>query len=267
MDCMRLAWASDTHLDAADWHYDLVQQVQDNRADGLVICGDVAEGPFLAQALQRLAADMPVPVWFVLGNHDYYGAGFWKTRRMVISACKRGDSVQWLSRIGVVRLSHTTALIGDDGWYDLRAGNLKPDFVAGSLEDFAWNPDLCHVDNAALAPLIQRLADRSTLRLQRKLRQAIQSGYRRVVLATHVPPYLQVCRHRDKPTSHEQLPIFCNTGLGRMLAHEMAAQPMLQLTVLCGHTHTSAEVQVLPNVQVLVGAAEYGYPRLTGVLE
>ena len=46
----------------------------------------------------------------------------------------------------------------------------------------------------------------------------------------------------------------------------MTSRPDRQMTVLCGHTH-GAEAQVLPNLRVLTGGAEYGEPKVQRVLE
>ena len=34
------------------------------------------------------------------------------------------------------------------------------------------------------------------------------------------------------------------------------------MTVLCGHTHGKGEVQILPNLIVKTGGADYGKPEL-----
>ncbi len=39
------------------------------------------------------------------------------------------------------------------------------------------------------------------------------------------------------------------------------------MTVLCGHTHSSGVVQILENLSVRTGAAEYGEPKLQDVLD
>ncbi len=39
-----------------------------------------------------------------------------------------------------------------------------------------------------------------------------------------------------------------------------------EMTVLCGHTHSPGEAQVLPNLHVLTGGAEYGRPEVQRVL-
>ena len=42
----------------------------------------------------------------------------------------------------------------------------------------------------------------------------------------------------------------------------MSHSPQCQLTVLCGHTHGSGTVEILPNLQVHTGAATYGEPAI-----
>lgn len=52
-----------------------------------------------------------------------------------------------------------------------------------------------------------------------------------------------------------------------VLVEVMQQHPRSNLTVLCGHTHGGGEVQVLPNLRVLTGEAEYGDPAIQQVLE
>ncbi len=47
----------------------------------------------------------------------------------------------------------------------------------------------------------------------------------------------------------------------------MKEHPTSKLTVLCGHTHGGGEFQAADNIRVLTGEAEYGKPRINGVLE
>jgi hypothetical protein len=46
-----------------------------------------------------------------------------------------------------------------------------------------------------------------------------------------------------------------------VLIETIAAHPECEMTVLCGHTHSSGEVSVLPNLRVVTGGAEYGSPE------
>jgi 3',5'-cyclic-AMP phosphodiesterase len=47
----------------------------------------------------------------------------------------------------------------------------------------------------------------------------------------------------------------------------MVKFPDCRLTVLCGHSHGAGETQILPNLRVATGGAEYGKPRLQRMLE
>jgi hypothetical protein len=45
----------------------------------------------------------------------------------------------------------------------------------------------------------------------------------------------------------------------------MKQNPERQLTVLCGHTHSKAEVEMLNNLMVFAAHAEYGKPEIQKV--
>jgi hypothetical protein len=47
----------------------------------------------------------------------------------------------------------------------------------------------------------------------------------------------------------------------------MLAHPDNALTVLCGHTHSAARVDILDNLLVLAGSADYGVPKIERVFE
>jgi hypothetical protein len=47
----------------------------------------------------------------------------------------------------------------------------------------------------------------------------------------------------------------------------MQARPDNKITVLCGHTHSSANVKILPNLRVVTGGVRYGWPRVQQMVE
>jgi hypothetical protein len=53
---------------------------------------------------------------------------------------------------------------------------------------------------------------------------------------------------------------------GEVLRDLMTQHPDRHMTVLCGHTHSAGRVQVLSNLEVLTGAAEYGQPAIQKIL-
>ena len=68
---MKLAWATDIHLDHASEaaRRKFCRSVHE-QADALVVTGDIAESHTLGSALTAIATLTERPVYFVLGNHD-----------------------------------------------------------------------------------------------------------------------------------------------------------------------------------------------------
>ena len=192
---MRLGWLTDIHLNFVDSDvrcalYDLVCQ----RCDGVVITGDIGESDSVVQYLSEMAGELARPIYFVLGNHDFYRGSIARTRELVTQAASRSDHLHYLTAGGVIELTSKTALIGHDGWADDRLG----DFAASEviLNDFLlidelrmWrsNHDL---DKDALRPILQTLADEAACQLKTSL-AAAAAEHSRVIVATHVPPFRQ----------------------------------------------------------------------------
>ena len=81
---MRLAWATDIHLDHANEaaRRKFCESVNE-QADAVVIAGDIAESRILGASLTMLADLIVRPVYFILGNHDFYRGSVTSTRRVV----------------------------------------------------------------------------------------------------------------------------------------------------------------------------------------
>jgi len=47
----------------------------------------------------------------------------------------------------------------------------------------------------------------------------------------------------------------------------MCSHAESRMTVLCGHTHHEGVVQMLPNLRIMTGSAEYGAPHMNEVLQ
>ena len=62
------------------------------------------------------------------------------------------------------------------------------------------------------------------------------------------------------------LPFFTCAAVGEVLRAAMSAHPDARMTVLCGHTHGAGVVDVLPNLRVITGGADYGAPALQELL-
>src|SRR6516164_3441479 len=120
----RLAWLTDIHLNFVDASAveAFLRSVAQNKADVFLLGGDIGEAPDVARYLNAIHDVVRRPVYFVLGNHDFYRgsiAGVRSKVRTLISAC---PNLHYLSDSGVVPLTEKTCLIGHDGWGDGRIG-------------------------------------------------------------------------------------------------------------------------------------------------
>jgi predicted MPP superfamily phosphohydrolase len=84
-------------------------------------------------------------------------------------------------------------------------------------------------------------------------------------IASNFASFLQTLE-KGKISDDEFLPHFACKVVGEVLRSVMAEHPECKLTVLCGHTHSPGVANILPNLFVKTGSAEYGYPRLQEVM-
>ncbi|HUQ05613.1 MAG TPA: metallophosphoesterase [Kofleriaceae bacterium] len=261
---MRVAWLTDIHLDFLDpaARAGLAATVRAEQPDTVVVTGDIAIAPTVLDLIEQLAAGCGAPLHYVLGNHDYYRGSIADVRARA-AATTAGRS-RWLHAGGVVRLDATTALVGVDGWGDARLGNFVTTRVM--LNDFIFIEELSGISRGALRERLEAYGDESATRLRALLAEAL-AWAEHVVVATHVPPFREACWHEGAISNDDWLPFFTCKATGDVLRETFAAHPRARATVLCGHTHSSGQADLLPNLRVLTGAAEYGAPRIQQVIE
>ena len=119
---MRIAWITDPHLNHCSlpaWER-LLDQVESCECDSVVITGDISEGEDVVFQLTRLADSIARPIYFVLGNHDFYHSSIQRTRTAVSMAAAKHPLLHYLRDEPVIELSSSVALVGEDGWGDRR---------------------------------------------------------------------------------------------------------------------------------------------------
>lgn len=114
--------------------------------------------------------------------------------------------------------------------------------------------------------LLNQLGDEAAAYLKCILLKAVDS-YSNIILLTHVPPFKEACWHNGEISDDNFLPHFACKAVGDELKTIMSKSPDKQLTVLCGHTHSAGHVQVLSNLQVKTGGANYGDPEIQEVIQ
>jgi 3',5'-cyclic AMP phosphodiesterase CpdA len=262
----RLAWATDVHLNflSASGIEAFCEALRRQEASAVVITGDIAEARTVESLLSVVAAGLRTPIYFVLGNHDYYRGSIPEVREAMTELSRRSPWLRWLPAIGVVELAPEAALIGVDGWADGRLGSYARSSVM--LNDYLLIAELAGLGKAARLARLEQLGDAEAALLRGPLTTAL-ARYRRVVVATHVPPFKEACWHEGRISNDDWLPHFTCRAVGEVLRQAALARPERKITVLCGHTHGQGVAEILPNLKVMTGGAEYGEPRVQGVIE
>lgn len=254
----RLAWVTDIHLDRLHEHdyLEYKDYLATLKPDCLMISGDIAEGEKVCEFLNDFDNAFDFPIYFVLGNHDFYWSSFATREKEVKNAVDKSQYLHWLSRSGVVGLNESTALIGIEGWGDGRNGLLN--LSEASSRDVRSIDDYKGLDRREIAELLQTRGDLYAKMLRPQLLDAVEN-FEKVILVTHVPPFVEACFDRSlRICGEHKLPFYTCKAIGDLLLEVMQKNTNCELTVLCGHTHENADVRVLENLRVRVKESGYG---------
>ncbi|MDX1946661.1 MAG: metallophosphoesterase [Pirellulaceae bacterium] len=262
----RIAWLTDIHLNFVQPQSgvtDFLETVRVENPDAVLISGDIGEAPNIVKYLQVIDQTLQLPVYFVLGNHDFYRGGIASTRHKVSKLCLARPNLHYLTlATDPIALSPRMGLIGHDSWADGRAGDY--DNSTAMLNDY-----LVIREFAGLTPELRKdrmrvFGDEAAQHIRKQLDDAMQR-FDHVMLLTHVPPFRELCYHKGELLDDNWAPHFCCLGVGEAIVEVMRDYPKRRVTVLCGHLHSSSQHNPLPNVSVMIGGAEYGKPAIVRV--
>lgn len=262
---MELAWLTDIHLNFIDKseRKKFYQQIRDMQSEAVLVSGDIAEASCVSDLLSEMVEKIQKPIYFVLGNHDYYRGNVNDVREEMAVLNRNCANLFWLPASGVQSLNHNTLIVGEDGWADGRLGDFTNSRV--SVNDSRLIADLFQakiIGKFQLLQKMQQLADADALKLQENLYHAIKQYPKKIVILTHVPPFKEVCMHEGKMSDEDWLPFFSSKVMGDILMKVALANSSIEFLVFCGHTHSQAHYQPLANLTVEAGKAEYYYPRV-----
>lgn len=262
----RLAWLTDLHLNFATHRaaLDLFDAVRDSKVDAVAISGDVAEAHDVVSSLEQIDDALERPVYFVLGNHDFYFGSIRRVRGAMDELCRVRPRLTYLSHRRFVSLTPRLALVGHDGWADARVGDYFGSEVM--LNDYRLIEELEPYDKEGRLPVLRELGDEAARHVRRGLRAAL-AGHGEALLVTHVPPLREACWHEGRISDDEWAPHFTCEAVGRALLSSMRRRPDRRLTVLCGHTHGAGVCRPLENVEIHTGGAQYGRPSICRIWE
>lgn len=86
---MRLAWLTDIHLDLVEAAVldRFLKAVADGNPDLILISGDIGTAETIVDYLVLLRDRLTSPIYFVLGNHDFFGGSIEDVRERVMKIC------------------------------------------------------------------------------------------------------------------------------------------------------------------------------------
>lgn len=262
----RIAWLTDLHLNflkprAVD---DFLSQLAADQFDMVLIGGDVAEAPSVVGHLDSIATRLTCPIYFVLGNHDFYFGSIARVRQAVDELCGERPNLVYLTSSSSFSLASGVGLCGHDGWADARLGDYERSLVM--MNDYRLIEELAGASKRERWPLLKAMGDEAARHVEAVLPAAL-AEHEHVFFLTHVPPLREACWYQGQTSNDEWLPHFTCLAVGQTLLRIMRDHPQRQLTVLCGHTHSPGETQPLANLRILTGHAEYGRPEIQKVFE
>lgn len=269
---IKLAWITDPHLDHLekkdpDALVRLGLALDREGATHILLGGDISDSRSFEDHLKRFSKVCGRPVYYVLGNHDYYFGSIAEVRKRAAELEIPG--VLWLPSTGVVDLGDGTALIGHGGWGDAHRGDLEK-FVI--LTDYAAISDLAvNIDREdfwvkgftkrkPLVKKLQQLGREAAEILRTDLEHAVEE-YQRILILTHVPPFTQTCTYKDGPGTELGFPGFLWDTMGGILSDTAALHPDIEFFTFSGHTHQESQGNIGQNLRAWSASAEYGETR------
>jgi predicted phosphohydrolase len=232
-------------------------------AEMVIVTGDIGEYHDFTDLIEQFAVGLDRPVYFVIGNHDAYQGSVAGAKS---KAEKMRGKARYLPSEQLVELVPSTALVGADGWYDAQFGDAHRSNVV--MSDFFYIKEIAGLKGTNLLYLkLKELGEQSAAEGLGVLEAAIEKGYKKVVFATHVPPFEEATWHEGATSDSDWLPWMSNKAMGLMLNDVAGTHPDVEFLVLCGHTHSEGRVKMAPNLEVLTGHSAYRSPRVCGVFD
>jgi len=287
---IKAAWMTDIHLNflAENFRQSFYRELN-NGIDIALITGDIAESPSVVKILEEMHKSFKKPIYFVLGNHDFYEGSVAQTREDLRKMCKsNGFFLNYLTQESAIRFGKTI-LVGVDGFADSREGNYYASSVKMNdhmfIEDYRnqaedMNPRSVYYDNsirAKIAAKMKELADADAKTLETQIRGAlgptkgldgdIIPNINRCIVLTHIPPFKENALYRGEPSDDDHLPFYVSKATGDVLLKCAKDWPHVQFDVFCGHSHCSALYKHTPNLIVECSGADYMSPQIQKIIE
>ncbi|MEM6529520.1 MAG: metallophosphoesterase, partial [Chloroflexota bacterium] len=178
-----LLWTSDVHFNFfTQTEIDtFLTTIRKEEPDYVVISGDIGEAHSVLQYLGDIADALPCPIYFVLGNHDYYGDSIAGIRTMMQFVDGLDSKLHWLPAHGVIELTPQTAIVGHGAYADARFGDFTNSTL--SLNDYVLIEEFRGLAWPALGKKLNALGDEAAAYFDKHLPDAM-TRYKYVIVVT-----------------------------------------------------------------------------------
>ena len=254
------AWMSDTHFNFVqeDFFAQLCKEIRKSSAEAIFLTGDIAESVDVEHHLRCLTAQTHLPVYFVLGNHDYYRGSIVEVNQKIQKLHDEEEKLFWMDACPPIWLKEDTALVGVGGWGDARAGDFMNTPIR--LNDHRLIAELTGIERAELKGRLESLGREMAIKLKKKLQACTQA--QKIWVLTHVPPFVDSCWHEGNLADNHWSPDFVCVSVGESLKEFALEHHHISIQVMCGHGHSRGVAHITPNLSIHTAAAEYRKPRV-----
>ena len=241
---MKFCLLTDLHMNRYPRFFNkrLLRKAKD--CDALLVMGDITTGLHTEKHLEMLGNSCK-DVYFVLGNHDFYTSSFQEVSIKVKEFCN-GKNLWWLDDEEPVEVFPGTWLLGVDGWYDGAHGDTF--FMDINFDRMMIKDLLLKRRMEERAALIRERSEFFAEKFSQKM-QKVPMDAKRVVVATHYPPWMGPIRHI---LDAFWLPQSVNSTLALALEKAAAERLETDFQIFCGHVHKTYEVRPAENVHCSV---------------
>lgn len=261
----KLLWVTDPHFNLVEKkkYHSFLKMIKASDAEGILLGGDISDGSSSFVYLKDLHQKTGKEIYFILGNHDFFFHSIYEIRATAENAALKYPHIHYLTRSDPIALNEETVLIGHDGWADGRAG----DFYASDivLQDYFNIKDLKDTNKEQLLVKLNTLGTEAAKDVEVAL-EKVKSQQVNIIFLTHAPPFIEACKHFDHDCDDNWGPHFVSVAVGHALEKYALQHPEKQILVLCGHAHSHADVNILPNLRALTGSVNLGFPSEQGII-
>lgn len=239
-------WATDLHLNYFSNEYitNFGKSLSKYNCTSLIISGDISLGNRLENDLKVLSDAIQVPIYYVLGNHDYWYSSFDKIDQLT-KTLETNSIINLNDKY--VRINNNTSILGFNGWYDCGYGTIDPNIQMSDwfkIEDFKDKDPI----------KISKERSNSYLNFKEMSNKAKLNGFVNQLIVTHIPPFKELVIDKD-------LAFYSSYNAGLTLR----SLDLNKIVCLSGHTHNSSFYKE-NNISCYVGEACRGKPDVCGII-